>query len=184
MKTTTIKLPAYQEAAGKLTLEQQAVFTNILLAGEEGIRGSWLEITRKSLVSSSTECNEIVTRLAEFGFVEVTTEQEFIQITVKNIEDYLKLPKKKEEKPKVSALELVNWFQQQVDQFSNDFPEDLRKRFVNYWLMPIKGGSKTRYECEKFFDFKRRLNTFLMNKRSWEGPKVVSNSKMTEAKNF
>jgi hypothetical protein len=46
--------------------------------------------------------------------------------------------------------------------------------FVEYWCEPNKNG-KLRYELEKFFDIKRRVNTWLQNKNKY------GNSKNTDA---
>ena len=35
--------------------------------------------------------------------------------------------------------------------------------FIDYWCEPNKNG-KLRYELEKFFDVKRRVNTWIKNK--------------------
>jgi hypothetical protein len=46
--------------------------------------------------------------------------------------------------------------------------------FIDYWTEPSKSG-KLRYEAQKFFDIKRRVNTWLQNKNKY------GNSKNTDA---
>ena len=48
------------------------------------------------------------------------------------------------------------------------------QEFVDYWTEPSKSG-KLRYEAQKFFDIKRRVNTWLQNKNKY------GNSKNTDA---
>lgn len=51
---------------------------------------------------------------------------------------------------------------------------DSYQEFIDYWTEPAKNG-KLRYEGEKFFDIKRRVNTWLQNKTKY------GNSKNTDA---
>jgi uncharacterized protein YdaU (DUF1376 family) len=48
------------------------------------------------------------------------------------------------------------------------------QEFIDYWTEPSKSG-KLRYEAQKFFDIKRRVNTWLQNKNKYD------NSKNTDA---
>jgi hypothetical protein len=48
------------------------------------------------------------------------------------------------------------------------------QEFIDYWTEPSKSG-KLRYEAQKFFDIKRRVNTWLQNKNKY------GNSKDTDA---
>jgi uncharacterized protein YdaU (DUF1376 family) len=48
------------------------------------------------------------------------------------------------------------------------------QEFIDYWTEPSKSG-KLRYEAQKFFDIKRRVNTWLQNKNKY------GNSKNTDA---
>jgi len=48
------------------------------------------------------------------------------------------------------------------------------EEFIDYWTEPSKSG-KLRYEAQKFFDIKRRVNTWLQNKNKY------GNSKDTDA---
>lgn len=59
-------------------------------------------------------------------------------------------------------LEFIN----EVEKFKSQFPENLRIDFLNYWLEMNKTGTKFRFEGQKFFDFKKRLQTFLRNDNS------------------
>jgi hypothetical protein len=63
-----------------------------------------------------------------------------------------------------------------IDEVQN-FKSELGDEYVNfvmYWSEPDKNG-KQRYQSEKFFDIKRRINTWLQNKNKY------GNSKNTDA---
>ena len=74
--------------------------------------------------------------------------------------------KGKEIKVNINLIDEVQTFKSELgDEFDN---------FVMYWTEPNKNG-KLRYELEKFFDIKRRVNTWLQNKNKY------GNSKDTDA---
>lgn len=74
--------------------------------------------------------------------------------------------KGKEIKRNINLIEDIQTFKGELgDEYDN---------FVMYWTEPNKNG-KLRYELEKFFDIKRRVNTWLQNKNKY------GNSKDTDA---
>ena len=74
--------------------------------------------------------------------------------------------KGKEIKVNINLIDEVQTFKSELgDEYDN---------FVMYWTEPNKNG-KLRYELEKFFDIKRRVNTWLQNKNKY------GNSKNTDA---
>jgi hypothetical protein len=74
--------------------------------------------------------------------------------------------KGKEIKVNINLLEDIQTFKSELgDEYDN---------FIMYWTEPNKNG-KLRYELEKFFDIKRRVNTWLQNKNKY------GNSKNTDA---
>jgi len=74
--------------------------------------------------------------------------------------------KGKERKGNINLIEDIQTFKSELgDEYDN---------FVMYWTEPNKNG-KLRYELEKFFDIKRRVNTWLQNKNKY------GNSKDTDA---
>jgi hypothetical protein len=74
--------------------------------------------------------------------------------------------KGKEIKGNINLLEDIQTFKSELgDEYDN---------FIMYWTEPNKNG-KLRYELEKFFDIKRRVNTWLQNKNKY------GNSKDTDA---
>jgi len=74
--------------------------------------------------------------------------------------------KVKESKVNINLIEDIQTFKSELgDEYDN---------FIMYWTEPNKNG-KLRYELEKFFDIKRRVNTWLQNKNKY------GNSKNTDA---
>lgn len=74
--------------------------------------------------------------------------------------------KGKEIKRNINLIDDIQTFKSELgDEFDN---------FVMYWTEPNKNG-KLRYELEKFFDIKRRVNTWMQNKNKY------GNSKNTDA---
>lgn len=51
--------------------------------------------------------------------------------------------------------------------------EDSYNEFIEYWCEPSKSG-KLRYQSEKFFDVKRRVNTWIKNKLKYGNTKTSS----------
>ena len=74
--------------------------------------------------------------------------------------------KGKEIKGNINLIEDIQTFKSEL---GNEYDN-----FVMYWTEPNKNG-KLRYELEKFFDIKRRVNTWLQNKNKY------GNSKNTDA---
>ena len=74
--------------------------------------------------------------------------------------------KGKEIKVNINLIDEVQTFKSELgDEYDN---------FLMYWTEPNKNG-KLRYELEKFFDIKRRVNTWMQNKNKY------GNSKNTDA---
>lgn len=74
--------------------------------------------------------------------------------------------KGKEIKGNINLIEDIQTFKSELgDEYDN---------FIMYWTEPNKSG-KLRYELEKFFDIKRRVNTWMQNKNKY------GNSKNTDA---
>ena len=60
-----------------------------------------------------------------------------------------------------------------IEPYKNLLNESYQE-FIDYWTEPSKSG-KLRYEAQKFFDIKRRVNTWMQNKNKY------GNSKNTDA---
>lgn len=62
-----------------------------------------------------------------------------------------------------------------VDEFKNHFSDELLSEFKSYWLEPNRSKTKFRFEAQPFFDFKKRLNTFLNNEKKYTQSKASEN---------
>lgn len=60
-----------------------------------------------------------------------------------------------------------------------DLLGDSYEEFLEYWCEPNKNG-KLRYELEKFFDAKRRINTWIKNKKTYGNTKTFSPTAASE----
>lgn len=60
-----------------------------------------------------------------------------------------------------------------------DLLGDSYNDFLEYWTEPNKNG-KLRYELEKFFDAKRRINTWIKNKNTYGNSKTFSPTAASE----
>lgn len=58
-------------------------------------------------------------------------------------------------------------FVAEVEKLALAYDSDIRQTFCDYWLEMNKRKTKFRFEDEKFFDFKKRLNTFAHNRQRY-----------------
>jgi len=74
-----------------------------------------------------------------------------------------------------------------IEPFKNLLSESYQE-FIDYWTEPSKSG-KLRYEAQKFFDIKRRVNTWLQNKNKYGNskntdPTATSRKQMEDLANW
>jgi hypothetical protein len=69
---------------------------------------------------------------------------------------------RKEKEIKVNEINNKETFITNIEEYREILGESYDE-FVEYWCEPSKSG-KLRYEMEKFFDIKRRINTWIKNK--------------------
>lgn len=85
--------------------------------------------------------------------------------------------KKRKEKEIKENINTINNKELFIDSIK-DFKEilgDSYDEFLEYWCEPNKDG-KLRYELEKFFDVKRRVNTWIKNKLRYGNTKTFSST--------
>jgi hypothetical protein len=85
--------------------------------------------------------------------------------------------KKRKEKEIKENINNINNKELFIDSIK-DFKEilgDSYDEFLEYWCEPNKDG-KLRYELEKFFDVKRRVNTWIKNKLRYGNTKTFSST--------
>ena len=78
--------------------------------------------------------------------------------------------KEKESKEKESKLNNKELFITNIEEYKI-LLADCYDEFLEYWCEPDKNG-KLRYELEKFFDVKRRVNTWIKNKLRYGNTKT------------
>ncbi len=61
-------------------------------------------------------------------------------------------------------------FKNEVAAFT-EYPDQLRQIFFDYWSEPNQKKTKMKWEMEKTWDTKKRLNRFLINQNKWNGTK-------------
>jgi len=61
-----------------------------------------------------------------------------------------------------------------IENFDNELGE-LKQEFIEYWTENSKSG-KMRFEMEKFFDVKRRINTWIKNSKSYGNKSKPNNT--------
>ena len=59
-----------------------------------------------------------------------------------------------------------------------DYEESILNGFIDYWTEPNKSNTKMKYELNKTWETKRRLNTWANNQKKWDKPKTKTMSKL------
>ena len=86
--------------------------------------------------------------------------------------------KEKEIKEKETKVYNKDLFLNNINEYKEILGESYDE-FIEYWCEPDKNG-KTRYELEKFFDVKRRVNTWIKNKIRYGNSKTFSTGTTSE----
>ena len=88
--------------------------------------------------------------------------------------------KEKEIKEKETKVYNKDLFLNNINEYKEILGESYDE-FIEYWCEPDKNG-KTRYELEKFFDVKRRVNTWIKNKLRYGNSKTFSTGTTSESR--
>lgn len=94
------------------------------------------------------------------------------------VEGNAKKRKEKEIKEKETKVYNKDLFLNNINEYKEILGESYDE-FIEYWCEPDKNG-KTRYELEKFFDVKRRVNTWIKNKLRYGNSKTFSTGTTSE----
>lgn len=97
---------------------------------------------------------------------------------VTRYESVCNTPKVKESKVKLSKVNSIDIFIDKILEHK-DLLGSSYNEFLEYWTEPNKNG-KLRYELEKFFDAKRRINTWIKNKNTYGNTKTFSPTAASE----
>lgn len=114
--------------------------------------------------------------LKDYGFIEIKMIYKDKQIIERRI-GIIKItdtpiPKKVEDNnikinnTRNSIIERRNAFDEYVFQIDN-FSDDIKTEFINYWTEPNHSNTKMRYEMEKTWDIKKRLDRWKSNSKAW-----------------
>lgn len=139
-----------QKLKSKFSIDPDGKFYNERLDNEKNKRSNFSEsrrANRKKPVEIEKTDNHMSSHINNHMSSHMENENE-------NINDINILNKKKQE------------FEKEVLKYENDFPPEIRKQFLDYWLELHRNKKSYRYESEKFFDFKKRLSTFLKNNKT------------------
>ena len=125
-----------------------------------------------------------LSKLIKMQLIEVSTKRLYSIITICNYDDYfeaeVKKPKNerknkdtkpvevpKEDKPNKTKEEIVEATEKRKEKFYQElvpyvaiYGKDMVRKFYDYWSEPNKSMTKMRYELERTWDTKRRLNTW------------------------
>lgn len=86
--------------------------------------------------------------------------------------------KGKERKGKEIKVNTKDIFINNIEVYKTELGDSYND-FLEYWTEPNKNG-KLRYELEKFFDAKRRINTWIKNKNTYGNSKTFSPTAASE----
>jgi hypothetical protein len=105
-------------------------------------------------------------------------ENQEVTENVTHCESVCNTPKVKESKVKESKVNTKDIFINNIEVYKTELGDSYND-FLEYWTEPNKNG-KLRYELEKFFDAKRRINTWIKNKNNYGNSKTFSPTAASE----
>jgi hypothetical protein len=105
-------------------------------------------------------------------------ENQEVTENVTHYESVCNTPKVKESKVKLSKVNSIDIFINNIEVYKTELGDSYND-FLEYWTEPNKNG-KLRYELEKFFDAKRRINTWIKNKNTYGNSKTFSPTAASE----
>lgn len=108
-------------------------------------------------------------RLQRMGYIKLKSTNKYTIITVLKFKQYQVTEQKKSVKP---IEERFKSFFEEALEFVSEYDESVLKSFISYWTEKNKSKTKMRFELQKTWDTKRRLETWNRNndKFSSKGP--------------
>lgn len=179
----------YIKDTRKLTLDEKGAWTEALWAmhadSQKGtIQGTWEDISLTIGANRPERCKQIFTRLQEKGICEIqilencaSVDCEQVQIINRRMQQAYLVSQSRSKNGSKGAIasqitkgiaitqmdEKRQEFIDETNKYKTDFSQEIITIFLSYWLEPNKSKTKYRYEKETFFDFKKRLDTFVRN---------------------
>lgn len=99
-------------------------------------------------------------RLQRMGYIKLKSTNKYTIITVLKFKQYQVSEQKKSVKP---IEERFNSFFEEVWGFVSEYDESVLNGFISYWTEKNKSKTKMRFELQKTWDTKRRLETWNRN---------------------
>jgi hypothetical protein len=102
-------------------------------------------------------------KLQRMGYIKLKSTNKYTIITVLKYKQY-------QIEPKINAkpiLERFKAFTDDVYTYSIDYDENVLQAFISYWTEKNKSQTKMRFELQKTWDTKRRLNTWNNNNQKF-----------------
>ena len=106
-------------------------------------------------------------KLQRMGYIKLKSTNKYTIITVLKYKQY-------QIEPKINAkpiLERFKAFTDDVYTYSIDYDENVLQAFISYWTEKNKSQTKMRFELQKTWDTKRRLNTWNNNNQKFNSNK-------------
>jgi len=104
-----------------------------------------------------------IKKLEQLKYISLKSNTKNTIITVLNYSEYQSV-----EIVKKRNLESVSErFSAEVMQYATEYSEDVLEAFISYWTEPNRSKTKLRYELQKTFEVKRRLNTWVDNNKKF-----------------
>jgi len=102
-------------------------------------------------------------KLQRMGYIKLKSTNKYTIITVLKYKQY----QIEDKKLKVDLTIRRAEFLMSVDNHINEYPKDMLQQFVDYWTEPNKSKTKMKFELQKTWDTKRRLNTWNNNNQKF-----------------
>ncbi len=120
---------------------------------------------KKKLTMDIVSFEEKIKKLKSFGFLKFILIEKSFVITVI---DYSKYQLNNIIKNKKTLEERKEDFKHEVKLYVEKVSKKVLVSFFSYWTEPNKSGTKMRFELEKTWDTKRRINTWVRNEKNWK----------------
>ena len=105
------------------------------------------------------------------SYQEIETQDETQTKRKRNANETDLTPIKESKEIKENNIELrSDSFKKSLIQFKQEYGVDLLKNFFDYWTEPNKSNTKMRFELEKTWDIKRRIETWAKREKQFKKP--------------
>ena len=111
-------------------------------------------------------------RLKRMKYISIKSTNSFSIISVLRYNQY---QVGEEEKPKIDISVRRAEFCTDVDNYINEYTNEMLEQFIDYWTEPNKTKTKMRFEMQRTFEIGRRLATWKRNtKTNKEKPNILN----------